>query len=78
MYKHKSNGRDIDVDYMETITYLTDIAQSMNNVDISNNIHEIINVSYLGQVSRYIYRLLKQIEVSGLDIRLDGYNREPG
>lgn len=75
MYQHK-NDESVDNIYIETIEYLSDLTQSMNDLCVYDNIHNILNTSYLGQVARYIYRLLKDSGVMKIENKLDYYRRE--
>lgn len=75
MYQHK-NDESVDNIYIETIEYLSDLTQSMNNLCVYDNIHNILNTSYLGQMARYIYRLLKDSGVVKIENKLDYYHRE--
>jgi len=75
LYQHK-NDESVDNIYIETIEYLSDLTQSMNDLCVYDNIHNILNTSYLGQVARYIYRLLKDSGVMKIENKLDYYRRE--
>jgi len=75
LYQHK-NDESVDNIYIETIEYLSDLTQSMNNLCVYDNIHNILNTSYLGQMARYIYRLLKDSGVMKVENKLDYYHRE--
>jgi len=75
LYQHK-NDESVDNIYIETIEYLSDLTQSMNNLCVYDNIHNILNTSYLGQMARYIYRLLKDSGVVKIENKLDYYHRE--
>jgi len=75
LYQHK-NDENVDNIYIETIEYLSDLTQSMNNLCVYDNIHNILNTSYLGQMARYIYRLLKDSGVVKIENKLDYYHRE--